>query len=46
MFMFKAGVFLNELKKYSSRNIYKSLDALNNASNENSLIRIKHESYE
>ena len=42
MFMFKAGVFLNELKKYSPDIYTKSLDALNNASNENSLIRIKH----
>ena len=42
MFMFKAGVFLNELKKYSPEIYTKSLDALNNASKENSLIRIKH----
>lgn len=42
MFMFKAGVFLNELKKYSPEIYTKSLDALDNASKENSLIRIKH----
>jgi mannose-1-phosphate guanylyltransferase len=42
MFMFKAGVFLNELKKYSP-NIYEtSLNALNNANKENDLTRIKH----
>lgn len=43
MFMFKAGVFLDELKKYSP-NIYESsLEAFNNATNENPLTRIKHE---
>ncbi|MFA5462136.1 MAG: mannose-1-phosphate guanylyltransferase/mannose-6-phosphate isomerase [Sulfurimonas sp.] len=42
MFMFKAGIFLEELKKYSPE-IYKtSLIAFNNSSKEN-LIRIKHE---
>ena len=42
MFCFKAGVFLQELKKYSP-NIYEaSLNAIKNIKN-NNLIRIKHE---
>ncbi|MDD3476778.1 MAG: mannose-1-phosphate guanylyltransferase/mannose-6-phosphate isomerase [Sulfurimonas sp.] len=42
MFMFKAGIFLEELQKYSP-NIYEaSLQAFNNSSKDN-LIRIKHE---
>lgn len=42
MFCFKAGVFLDELKKYSP-NIYKtSKEALENVS-QNNLIRIKHD---
>jgi mannose-1-phosphate guanylyltransferase len=42
MFMFKAGVFLEELKKYSP-DIFSSCEtALNNASTED-IIRIKHE---
>ncbi len=42
MFCFKAGVFLDELKKYSP-NIYEtSKEALNNTHKDN-LIRIKHE---
>jgi len=42
MFCFKAGVFLEELKKYSP-NIYKtSKEALENVS-QNNLIRIKHD---
>jgi mannose-1-phosphate guanylyltransferase len=43
MFCFKAGVFLEELKKYSSKIYESSLEAYNNTSKENSLIRIKHE---
>lgn len=43
MFMFKAGVFLEELKKYSPKIYEASIEAFNNASTENSLIRIKHE---
>jgi len=43
MFMFKAGVFLEELKKYSPKIYETSLTAFKNASNENSLTRIKHD---
>jgi len=42
MFMFKAGVFLDELKKYSPEIYNTSLQAYKNASNDE-LIRIKHE---
>jgi mannose-1-phosphate guanylyltransferase len=42
MFMFKAGVFLDELKKYSPEIYENSLIAFNNANKEN-IIRIKHE---
>ena len=42
MFMFKAGVFLDELKKYSPEIYDKSLVAFNNASKDK-IIRIKHE---
>ncbi len=42
MFMFKAGVFLEELKKYSPQIYDMSLIAFNNA-NKESIIRIKHE---
>lgn len=41
MFMFKAGVFLEELKKYSQQIYETSLLAYNNANKEN-IIRIKH----
>jgi mannose-1-phosphate guanylyltransferase len=43
MFMFKAGVFLEELKKYSPKIYENSLIAFENASNEDSLIRVKHD---
>ena len=43
MFMFKAGVFLDELKNYSPKIFEASLNAFNNASKENNLIRIKHD---
>ncbi|WP_419766194.1 MAG: mannose-1-phosphate guanylyltransferase/mannose-6-phosphate isomerase [Arcobacter sp.] len=43
MFCFKAGVFLDELKIHSPEIYNDSLIAFNNASNENSLIRIKHD---
>ncbi len=43
MFCFKAGVFLNELKKYSPEIYEKSKIAFENATNTNNLIRIKHE---
>lgn len=43
MFCFKAGVFLDELKKYSPEIYETSLNAYNNASNETNLTRIKHE---
>ena len=43
MFCFKAGVFLDELKKYSPEIYEASKQALNNISSNNSLIRIKHE---
>lgn len=42
MFCFKAGVFLDELEKYSPEIYNKSQDAFNNAS-KNGIIRIKHE---
>ena len=42
MFMFKAGVFLNELKKYSPDVYESSLIAFNNANKED-IIRIKHD---
>ena len=43
MFMFKAGVFLEELKKYSP-NIYEtSLTAHNNTSSNDNLTRLKHD---
>lgn len=42
MFMFKAGVFLDELKKYSLKIYNTSIEAFNNASIENSLTRIKY----
>lgn len=42
MFCFKAGVFLEELKKYSPTIYQASLKALNNATN-GDIIRIKHE---
>lgn len=41
MFMFKAGVFLDELQKYSPAIYQASLEAFNNASKDE-LIRIKH----
>ena len=43
MFMFKAGVFLNELKKYSPEVYETSLIAFNNANKEDNLTRIKHD---
>ena len=42
MFMFKAGVFLDELKKYSPKIYDTSLQALENSSN-GDMIRIKYE---
>ena len=42
MFCFKAGVFLDELEKYSPEIYNQSLNAFNNA-NKNEIIRIKHE---
>ena len=42
MFCFKAGVFLDELEKYSPEIYNKSQDAFNNA-NKNEIVRIKHE---
>jgi len=42
MFCFKAGVFLDELKKYSPEIYETSLTAFNNSNTEN-IIRIKHE---
>ena len=42
MFMFKAGVFLDELEKYSPEIYNKSQDAFNNASKDE-IIRIKHD---
>ena len=43
MFMFKAGVFLEELQKYSPHIFEASTAALKAAKNENNTIRIKHE---
>ncbi len=43
MFCFKAGVFLDELKKYLPEIYEKSKIAFENATNTNNLIRIKHE---
>ncbi|MGE4457045.1 MAG: mannose-1-phosphate guanylyltransferase/mannose-6-phosphate isomerase [Arcobacteraceae bacterium] len=43
MFCFKAGVFLDELKKYSPEIYESSKLAFENATNANNLIRIKHE---
>ncbi|MDQ1245046.1 MAG: mannose-phosphate guanylyltransferase [Campylobacterota bacterium] len=42
MFCFRAGVFLDELKKYSPQIYNASLNAFNNA-NKNEIIRIKHD---
>lgn len=42
MFCFKAGVFLDELEKYSAEIYNKSLEALNNSSKDE-IIRIKHD---
>lgn len=42
LFMFKAGIFLDELEKYSPVIYEKSLEAFKNA-NKDGLIRIKHE---
>ena len=42
MFCFKAGIFLDELEKYSPEIYNQSLIAFNNA-NKNEIIRIKHE---
>ena len=42
MFCFKAGIFLEELKKYSPKIYEDSLNALNNTTKSN-LIRIKHD---
>ena len=42
MFCFKAGVFLDELEKYSAEIYNTSLNAFNN-SNKNEIVRIKHE---
>lgn len=42
MFCFKAGVFLDELEKYSADIYNKSVEAFNNASKDD-IIRIKHE---
>ncbi len=42
MFCFKAGVFLDELKKYSPKIYEASIKALENA-NKDSMIRIKHD---
>ncbi len=43
MFCFKAGVFLDELKRYSPLVYETSLKALNNTSSDNNMIRIKHD---
>jgi mannose-1-phosphate guanylyltransferase len=41
--MFKAGVFLDELQKYSPAIYQASFEAFNSTSNENNLTRIKHD---
>jgi len=43
MFMFKAGVFLEELKKYSPEVYNSCKKAFENSKNESNLIRISHE---
>lgn len=43
MFMFKAGVFLEELKKHSQKIYETSMQAFKASKTENSLIRINHE---
>ena len=43
MFCFKAGVFLDELKKYSPKIYEASLSALNNSNDDNDLTRISYE---
>ena len=43
MFCFKAGVFLDELKKYSPKIYEASLSALNNSNDDNDLTRIAYE---
>jgi mannose-1-phosphate guanylyltransferase len=43
MFMFKAGVFLEELQRYSSQIFEASQEAFNNTRSENNLTRIKHD---
>jgi mannose-1-phosphate guanylyltransferase len=43
MFCFKAGIFLDELEKYSPEIYEASKMAFENATNTNNLIRIKHE---
>lgn len=43
MFMFKAGVFLEELQKYSPAIYEASLNAFNNTKEDNNLRRIKHD---
>ena len=43
MFCFKAGVFLDELKKYSPAIYETSLKALNNTSSDTTMTRIKHD---
>ena len=43
MFCFKAGVFLEELKKYSPKIYEASLKAFENSTLENSMLRIKHD---
>jgi mannose-1-phosphate guanylyltransferase len=43
MFCFKAGVFLEELQKYSKEIYDECIKAYNNSSYENNLIRIKYE---
>ena len=42
MFCFKAGVFLDELKKYSPEIYETSVIALNNTNSDNDMTRIKH----
>jgi mannose-1-phosphate guanylyltransferase len=43
MFCFKAGVFLEELSKYSSQIFETSIIAYSNASKEKEIIRVKHD---